>query len=52
MTTLTPEQGSIDEIMRCADAGAQLVRLTVQGNREAEACYKIKEGCLKKVSKV
>ncbi len=23
--------------------GAQLVRLTVQGNREAEACMKIKE---------
>jgi len=48
-TSMTSDvEGSIDEIMRCADAGAQLVRLTVQGNREAEACYKIKEGCLKK----
>lgn len=27
----TDVEGSIDQIMRCADAGAQLVRLTVQG---------------------
>ena len=33
----------IDAILRGVPAGAQLVRLTVQGNREAEACMKIKE---------
>ena len=50
MTTsmTTDVQGSIDEVMRCADAGAQLVRLTVQGQREADATMKIKEGLLKK----
>ena len=50
MTTAmtTDVQGSIDQVMRCADAGAQLVRLTVQGQREADACSKIKEGLLKK----
>jgi len=50
MTTAmtTDIQGSIDQVMRCADAGAQLVRLTVQGQREADACSKIKEGLLKK----
>eukprot|EP00291_Cryptomonas_curvata_P000633 CAMPEP_0172178732 /NCGR_PEP_ID=MMETSP1050-20130122/16211_1 /TAXON_ID=233186 /ORGANISM="Cryptomonas curvata, Strain CCAP979/52" /LENGTH=371 /DNA_ID=CAMNT_0012851507 /DNA_START=10 /DNA_END=1121 /DNA_ORIENTATION=- len=48
-TSLTSDvQGSVDQVIRCADAGAQLVRLTVQGNREAEACMKIKEGCLKR----
>jgi len=47
-TALTTDvQGSIDQVMRCADAGAQLVRLTVQGQREADATMKIKEGLLK-----
>eukprot|EP00277_Geminigera_cryophila_P023702 CAMPEP_0179464298 /NCGR_PEP_ID=MMETSP0799-20121207/46154_1 /TAXON_ID=46947 /ORGANISM="Geminigera cryophila, Strain CCMP2564" /LENGTH=739 /DNA_ID=CAMNT_0021268021 /DNA_START=24 /DNA_END=2243 /DNA_ORIENTATION=+ len=50
MTTAmtTDVQGSIDQVMRCADAGAQLVRLTVQGQREADAASRIKEGLLKK----
>lgn len=50
MTTAmtTDVQGSIDQVMQCADAGAQLVRLTVQGQREADACAKIKDGLLKK----
>lgn len=29
--------------MKCADAGADLVRITVQGNREAKACKLIRE---------
>ena len=50
MTTAmtTDVEGSIDQVMRCADAGADLVRLTVQGQREADAASKIKEGLLKK----
>jgi len=48
-TAMTTEvQESIDQVMRCADAGADLVRLTVQGQREANACLKIKEGLLAK----
>ncbi|CAM9578221.1 unnamed protein product, partial [Pylaiella littoralis] len=30
-------------VMKCADAGADLVRITVQGNREAKACKLIRE---------
>jgi len=50
MTTAmtTDVEGSIDQVMRCADAGADLVRLTVQGQREANACQEIKNGLLKK----
>lgn len=31
------------QVMKCADAGADLVRITVQGKREAAACKKIRE---------
>lgn len=31
------------QVIRCADAGADLVRITVQGKREAKACKKIRE---------
>uniref|UniRef100_A0A0G4GW84 4-hydroxy-3-methylbut-2-en-1-yl diphosphate synthase (ferredoxin), chloroplastic n=1 Tax=Chromera velia CCMP2878 TaxID=1169474 RepID=A0A0G4GW84_9ALVE len=41
-------QGSIDQVMRIADAGANLCRLTVQGYKEAEACMKIREGLFQK----
>lgn len=34
--------------MRCADAGADLVRITVQGRKEAEACMKIREELFKR----
>ena len=34
--------------MRCADKGFDLVRITVQGKREANACMKIREGLFKK----
>eukprot|EP00922_Rhytidocystis_sp_ex-Travisia-forbesii_P060189 GHVS01089201.1.p1 GENE.GHVS01089201.1~~GHVS01089201.1.p1 ORF type:complete len:837 (-),score=115.60 GHVS01089201.1:418-2661(-) len=34
---------SVDQVIRCAKAGADLVRLTVQGVKEAEACKFIRE---------
>lgn len=37
---------TVDEIMRCADAGSQLVRVTVQGPKEADACPEIKDKLL------
>lgn len=36
-------EATVDQIKKCADAGADLVRVTVQGKKEAEACYKIRE---------
>jgi len=40
--------GSVEQVMKCADAGADLVRLTVQGMQEARACAEIKDTLLKK----
>eukprot|EP00916_Digyalum_oweni_P012911 GHVL01021252.1.p1 GENE.GHVL01021252.1~~GHVL01021252.1.p1 ORF type:complete len:354 (+),score=42.40 GHVL01021252.1:72-1133(+) len=34
---------SVDQVKRIADSGGDLVRLTVQGLREAEACLKIRK---------
>lgn len=31
------------QVKKCADAGADIVRITVQGKREAEACAKIRQ---------
>ena len=39
---------SIEQIVRCADKGFDLVRITVQGKREANAAMKIREGLFKK----
>mmetsp|Transcript_20976 Transcript_20976/g.35816 ORF Transcript_20976/g.35816 Transcript_20976/m.35816 type:complete len:751 (+) Transcript_20976:58-2310(+) len=39
---------SIEQIIRCADKGFDLVRITVQGKREANAAAKIREGLFKK----
>jgi len=39
---------SVEQIIKCADAGADLVRLTVQGMVEAKACAEIKEELLKR----
>lgn len=39
---------SIAQIMRCADKGFDLVRITVQGKREANAAMQIREGLFKK----
>lgn len=41
-------QASIEQIIRCADEGFDLVRITVQGKREANAAAKIREGLFKK----
>ncbi|KAL7568018.1 hypothetical protein ACA910_004601 [Epithemia clementina (nom. ined.)] len=41
-------EATMDQIMRCADKGFDLVRVTVQGKREASACMKIREGLFQK----
>lgn len=41
-------EATVDQVMRCAEAGADLVRLTVQGKKEAEACFKVKDRLLQK----
>lgn len=33
----------LPQVKKCADAGADIVRITVQGKREAEACAKIRQ---------
>ncbi len=33
----------LPQVKRCADAGADIVRITVQGKKEAEACMRIRE---------
>lgn len=38
---------TVEQVKKCADAGANLVRLTVQGKKEAEACFKIREQLFK-----
>jgi (E)-4-hydroxy-3-methylbut-2-enyl-diphosphate synthase len=40
-------QATVDQVKRCADAGADIVRITVQGKKEAEACMKIREQLFK-----
>lgn len=48
-TTNTADvQATIDQVMRCADKGFDLVRVTVQGKREANACAKIRDGLFQK----
>jgi len=48
-TTSTADvEGTIEQVMRCADKGFDLVRITVQGKREANAAMKIREGLFKK----
>jgi len=39
---------TIEQVMRCADTGFDLVRITVQGKREAMAAGQIREGLFKK----
>mmetsp|Transcript_29756 Transcript_29756/g.63204 ORF Transcript_29756/g.63204 Transcript_29756/m.63204 type:complete len:757 (-) Transcript_29756:163-2433(-) len=39
---------SIEQIIRCADEGFDLVRITVQGKREANAAAAIREGLFKR----
>jgi (E)-4-hydroxy-3-methylbut-2-enyl-diphosphate synthase len=48
-TTNTADiEATMDQVMRCADEGFDMVRVTVQGKREANACAKIREGLFKK----
>lgn len=48
-TTFTADvDATVDQIMRCADKGFDLVRITVQGKREANAAMKIRENLFKK----
>lgn len=48
-TTNTADvDATIEQVMRCADKGFDLVRITVQGRREADAAMKIREGLFKK----
>ena len=35
--------GTVEEVKRCVDAGAEIVRITVQGKKEAAACMAIRE---------
>ncbi len=39
---------SLRQVIKCADEGFDLVRITVQGMKEAEACHKIREGLFKR----
>jgi len=49
--TTTPTrdwQATIDQVIKLADVGCEIVRITVQGMKEAEACEHIKNGLLQK----
>lgn len=41
-------QATIDQIIRLADAGCEIARVTVQGMKEADACENIKNGLLQR----
>ena len=41
-------EATVDQAIRLADAGCEIVRVTVQGMKEADACEGIKEGLLKR----
>merc|ERR1719436_354351 len=46
-TTLTHDvEATVAQIKKCADAGVDIVRVTVQGMREAKACEHIKRRLL------
>ena len=48
-TTNTADvDATVEQVMRCADKGFDLVRITVQGKREANAAAKIRESLFKK----
>lgn len=38
---------TVEQVKRCADAGADMVRITVQGRKEALACHAIREQLFK-----
>ena len=39
--------GTVEQVKRCVDAGADIVRITVQGKKEAAACMDIREALFK-----
>lgn len=39
---------TVEQVMRIADKGADLVRITVQGKKEADACFEIKNTLVQK----
>jgi (E)-4-hydroxy-3-methylbut-2-enyl-diphosphate synthase len=41
-------QATIEQILRLADAGCEIARVTVQGKKEAEACEGIKNGLIRR----
>jgi len=41
-------EGTIEQIIRLADAGCEIARVTVQGMKEADACEGIKSGLIQK----
>lgn len=41
-------EATIDQIMRLADAGCEIARITVQGMKEADSCEAIKNGLLQR----
>ncbi len=41
-------EATIDQIMRLADAGCEIARITVQGMKEADACESIRNGLLQR----
>ncbi|KAI3983359.1 hypothetical protein MKX01_013426 [Papaver californicum] len=40
--------GTVEQVMRIADKGADIVRITVQGKKEADACFEIKNMLVQK----
>ena len=48
-TTLTSDvDATVEQVVRCADEGFDLVRITVVGMKEALACHEIREGLFQK----
>jgi len=48
-TTNTADvDATVEQIVKCADKGFDMVRITVQGKREANAAAKIREALFKK----
>ncbi|EPS69702.1 hypothetical protein M569_05062, partial [Genlisea aurea] len=39
---------TVEQVMRIADRGADIVRITVQGRKEADACFEIKNSLVQK----
>ncbi|KAK1373607.1 GcpE domain-containing protein [Heracleum sosnowskyi] len=40
--------GTVEQVMQIADKGAEIVRITVQGKKEADACFEIKNTLVQK----